>query len=228
MNQKRTAKELIKRYLFFIFSLFILGLGIACAKRANWGISPVTSFPNVLSLVPATSFFTVGQWLFLWNSLFTVGQIVILRKKFQWIQLLQIPLSLTLGWFTDLWVNLLSRLPLEAITNGVAFYGVKLLLIFISVFLLAMAVCCSVTANVVMNSGEAFVKAIADTWGFKLGNVKTVFDLSCVTVAVVASLILLHTIAGVGIGTVICATCTGFVVRWLMPYVKPMDQFLSR
>jgi uncharacterized membrane protein YczE len=58
--------------------------------------------------------------------------------------------------------------------------------------------------------------------------VKTVFDLSCVTVAVVASLILLHTIAGVGIGTVICATCTGFVVKWLMPFVKPMDKYLSR
>ncbi len=228
MKQKRTPIELVLRYLLFIFSLFVLGLGIASAKRADWGISPVTSFPNVLSLVPATDFLTVGQWLFLWNSLFTVGQIVILRKKFQWIQLLQIPLSLTLGWFTDLWVGLLGHLPLESIANQFATYGAKLLLIFFSVFLLALAVCLSVTANVVMNSGEAFVKAIADTWGFKLGTVKTVFDLSCVAIAVVASLLLLRGIVGVGIGTVVCAVCTGFVVKWLMPRIKPLDNLLSR
>ncbi|MBR4868802.1 MAG: YitT family protein [Clostridia bacterium] len=215
------------RYLVFIFSLFVLGLGIAVAKRADWGISPVTSFPNVLSLVPATDFLTVGQWLFLWNSLFTFGQILILRKNFQWIQLLQIPLSLTLGWFTDLWVGLLGKLPLESITNPIATYGLKVLLVLFSVFLLALAVCLSVTANVVMNSGEAFVKAIADTWHFKLGNVKTIFDLSCVTIAVVASLLILHHLVGVGIGTVICATCTGFVVKWLMPVIKPLDTLLS-
>ena len=228
MGQKRTLVEVLLRYIVFIFSLFVLGLGIAVAKRADWGISPVTSFPNVLSLVPATDFLTVGQWLFLWNSLFTVGQIVILRKKFQWIQLLQIPLALTLGWFTDLWVGLLGRLPLESIANQYVAYGIKLMLIFCSVFLLALAVCLSVTANVVMNSGEAFVKAISDTWGFKLGTVKTIFDLSCVTIAVAASLILLRTVAGVGVGTVICAVCTGFVVKWLMPLIKPLDKQLSR
>ncbi len=228
MKQKRTPLEIGLRYAVFVFSLFVLGLGIACAKRADWGISPVTSFPNVLSLVPATDFFTVGNWLFLWNSLFTVGQIIILRKNFQWIQILQIPLSLTLGWFTDLWVGLLGKLPLESIANLFATYGAKLLLVFISVFLLALAVCLSVTANVVMNSGEAFVKAISDTWGFKLGTVKTVFDLSCVTIAVAASLLILHRIVGVGVGTVICATCTGFMVKWLMPLIKPLDTLLSR
>ena len=227
MNQKRSAVEILLRYVVFIFSLFVLGLGIAVAKRADWGISPVTSFPNVLSLVPATDFLTVGQWLFLWNSLFTVAQIFILRKNFQWIQLLQIPLSLTLGWFTDLWVGLLSMLPLESITNPYATYAVKITLVLFSVFLLALAVCLSVTANVVMNSGEAFVKAIADTCGFKLGNVKTVFDLSCVTIAVIASFLLLHRLEGVGIGTVICATCTGFVVKWLMPLIRPLNKVLS-
>ena len=227
MKQKRSPLEIALRYLLFIFSLFILGLGIAVAKRAAWGISPVTSFPNVLSLAPATDFFSVGTWLFIWNTLFTFAQIAILRKKFQWIQLLQIPLSLTLGYFTDLWVKLTQYIPLESITNQYATYGAKLALIGVSVFLLAVSVCLSVTANVVMNSGDALVKAIADTWGFKLGNVKTAFDLFCVTVAVSTSLIMLHKLAGVGLGTVICAVCTGFVVKWLLPYIKPLDQLLS-
>ena len=228
MKQKRAPLEVFLRYLVFIFSLFVLGLAIAVANRAAWGISPVTSFPKVLSVIPATDFLTVGEWLFIWKSLFTVGQIVILRKNFQWIQLLQIPLSLTLGWFTDLWVGLLEKLPLESITNSYATYGAKVALILVSVFLLALAVCLSVTANVVMNSGEAFVKAISDTWHFKLGNVKMAFDLSCVTIATVTSLVILQRLEGIGIGTVICAVFTGFVVKWLLPMLKPLDRGLSR
>lgn len=227
MKPKRSAAEILLRYVIFIFSLFVLGLGIACAKRASWGISPVTSFPNVLSLVPATDFFTVGRWLFIWNSLFTLGQIVILRKNFQWIQLLQIPLSLTLGWFTDFWVGLMNLVPMESITNGVVNVAAKLGLIAVSVCLLALAICLSVTANVVMNSGEAFVKAISDTYGFKFSNVKILFDVFCVSTALIASLVLLHKIAGVGIGTVICAVFTGFAVKLIMPCVKPLDKLCS-
>ena len=41
----------------------------------------------------------------------------------------------------------------------------------------------SSVANVVMNSGEAFVKAVSDTVHKEFGSVKVVFDISCVIVA---------------------------------------------
>ena len=47
----------------------------------------------------------------------------------------------------------------------------------------------SSVANVVMNSGEAFVKAVSDTVHKEFGSVKVVFDISCVIVAVVLSLV---------------------------------------
>ena len=43
----------------------------------------------------------------------------------------------------------------------------------------------SSVADVVMNSGEAFVKAVSDTVHKEFGSVKVVFDISCVIVAVV-------------------------------------------
>lgn len=47
---------------------------------------------------------------------------------------------------------------------------------FSSVFL-AFGISLSVIANVVMNSGEAFVKAASDVSGLKFGNVKIGFDI---------------------------------------------------
>lgn len=44
----------------------------------------------------------MGSWLIIWNCVLIIGQIAVLRKKFQPIQLLQIPLSVLFGCFTDL------------------------------------------------------------------------------------------------------------------------------
>ena len=41
----------------------------------------------------------------------------------------------------------------------------------------------SSVADVVMNSGEAFVKSVSDTVHKEFGSVKVVFDISCVIVA---------------------------------------------
>lgn len=216
-------QELVKRYLLFLFSLFLLGLGIAFAKTANLGISPVSSVSNVLSMSPTFDFFTIGTWLFLWNTLLTIGQIIILRKNFQLIQLMQIPLSLCLGWFTDLGMWILSPLTPEQYS-----YPILLAMVFICVLLLALSVALGVTANVVLNAGEGFVKAVADTWHFKFGNVKVIFDVVNVALAAGLSLLLLGRIEGIREGTVICAVCTGFVVKFLAPKVKPIEKFLSR
>ena len=93
-------KELVKRYILFTLSLFFTAVGIAVTKKGELGVSPLSSFSNVLSYqFPGISF---GTWLFLWNMLLLVLQILILRKNFQMIQLLQIPLSVIFGVFTDI------------------------------------------------------------------------------------------------------------------------------
>ena len=90
-----TKKELTKRYLLFIISLFISALGVAITKHGELGVSPISSVANVLSYqFPVLS---MGSWLIVWNCVLIVGQILILRKKFELIQLLQVPLSFLFG-----------------------------------------------------------------------------------------------------------------------------------
>lgn len=84
------TKELVKRYGLFIVSLFFAALGVAVTKRGELGVSPISSMANVLSCKFA--FLSLGTWLILWNCALIVGQVILLRKEFQLIQLLQIPL----------------------------------------------------------------------------------------------------------------------------------------
>ena len=96
---KMSKKETAKRYVLFIISLFFSALGVAFTKHGELGVSPISSVANVLSCTKGG--FSLGVWLIIWNCILILGQILILRKKFQLIQLLQIPLSFLFGYFTD-------------------------------------------------------------------------------------------------------------------------------
>lgn len=98
--------EIAKRYVLFMISLFFSALGVAFTKHGELGVSPISSVANVMSY--KFDFFSLGTWLIIWNCFLIIGQIVILRKNFQLIQLLQIPLSFLFGWFTDLGMWIVS------------------------------------------------------------------------------------------------------------------------
>lgn len=205
-------KELVKRYVLFIIGLFFSGIGVAFTRHGELGVSPISSVANVMSY--KFDFFTMGTWLIVWNCVLIVGQILILRKDFKPYQLLQVPLSFLFGYFTDFGMWLVSFIPVNH-------YAVKLLMLFIGIAVLAFGIALSVIANVIMNSGEAIVKAISDKTGFEFGNVKVVFDVSCVVSSIILSLVFFNMkIIGTREGTIISALLTGFTVKFFTKLLK--------
>lgn len=215
-----SKKETAKRYVLFVISLFFSALGVAFTKHGELGVSPISSVANVMSY--KLDFFTLGIWLIIWNCVLILGQILILRKKFQPIQLLQIPLSFLFGYFTDFGLWLVGFIPADN-------YIVRLLMVVIGIVILGFGVSLSVSANVIMNSGEAFVKAISDTTNKNFGNVKIAFDVSCVVVALILSLLFFDfTIVGTREGTIISALCTGLAVKLFQKLTnEPVNRLVS-
>lgn len=212
--------EIAKRYILFIISLFFAALGVAFTKHGELGVSPISSVANVMSLkFPSVS---MGTWLIIWNCVLIVGQIAILRKSFQLIQLLQVPLSFLFGWFTDFGMWIVSFIPANS-------YPVRLIMVVAGVVILGFGISLSVIANVIMNSGEAFVKAVSDKCKKDFGNVKIAFDILCVVISIVLSLIFFDfKIVGAREGTVIAALLTGVVVKLFKGMLKdPLDRVLQ-
>lgn len=212
--------EIAKRYILFIISLFFSALGVAFTKHGELGVSPISSVANVMSY--QFSSFSLGTWLIIWNCILIIGQILILRKNFQLIQLLQVPLSFLFGWFTDLGMFMVSFIP----TNT---YPIRLAMVVIGIVVLGFGISLSVIANVIMNSGEAFVKAVSDMMNKDFGNIKIGFDVFCVIISLVLSLIFFHfTIVGTREGTIISALLTGVIVKFFSSKLKaPLNNVLS-
>ena len=211
--------ELIKRYILFVISLFFAALGVAFTKHGELGVSPISSVANVLS--DKFTFLSLGTWLVIWNCVLIVGQILLLRKNFQPIQLLQVPLSFLFGWFTDFGMWIMSFIPADT-------YPLRLVMVFVGIVVLGFGISLAVIANVIMNSGEAFVKAAADITKKDFGNVKIAFDILCVIIALILSLVFFNfTVVGIREGTVLSAVLTGIVVKFFNAVLqKPLDKIL--
>lgn len=216
-----SKKETAKRYILFIISLFFSALGVAFTKHGEVGVSPISSVANILSY--KFTALTLGSWLIVWNCALILGQIILLRKNFKLIQLLQVPLSFLFGYFTDFGMWCVNCIPTDI-------YPVKLLMVIIGIVILGFGIALAVIANVIMNSGEAFVKALSDIIRKDFGNVKIAFDISCVAASIVLSLIFFNfKIVGTREGTIISALMTGVVVKFFIRRLKrPVDKILQK
>ena len=215
-----SKKETAKRYILFIIGLFFAALGVAVTKRGELGVSPVSSVANILSCKYTE--LSLGMWLIIWNCILILGQILILRKEFKLVQLLQVPLSFLFGYFTDFGMWCVSFIPAEI-------YMVRLILVICGVVILGFGISLSVIADVILNSGEAFVKAISDKMKTSFGNTKIGFDVSCVVLSLILSLVFFQgKIVGTREGTIISALFTGVVVKFFLPVLKkPLDRLLK-
>ena len=149
----------LKRYILFLIGLFINSLGVSLVTKANLGTSPISSIPYVLSLnFPLT----LGNFIIIFSLLLIILQIIILRKNFKLENILQIPVSIVFGYFIDFTMYLLVWINPQN-------YFIKLIALLIGCIVLGFGVYIEVLADVVMLPGEAFVRAIVQTWNTNFG-----------------------------------------------------------
>lgn len=201
---KTPKGELIRRYIFFIVGLFVNSLGVACITKANLGTSPITSIPYVLSIGFQP---TIGQFTIFWSLVLIACQLILLRRQFRLVQLLQIPVSILFGSFIDFSMDvILAQLNPQS-------YPAKMISLLIGCIILGFGVFMEVAANVVMLPGEATANAVSCISGREFGTIKICVDVSMCIIAIVISLILLRNVQGVREGTIIAALLVGFISK---------------
>ena len=219
LGKEKISIRLVVRYLYTIIGIFFVGLGIAIAKQGDLGISPVSSVANVISI--QFPVLTIGTWVMLWNCVMLVIQILILRKDFKIIQLLQFPLSFLLGWFTDLNLLWVKHIPAD-------YYVVQILFVICSSLVLATGIIFMLVSNTVMNVGDALVNVISLKLNKNYGTVKIVFDVTIVTLSVILSFLFFGKLMGTREGTIITACLTGTNVKILSKFIKkPLTKIIE-
>ncbi len=207
------------RIFVYILGLLSIAFGVVLSVQSNLGVSPVNSFPYVVSLFTPIKF---GTAVFLSFLLYIALQICILRREYRIIDLSQIVFSTVFGYMVDILKPLLSWLVPGS-------YISQITMIFISVFFVSLGVCLYMNARLVNMPKEGLCQAVADKilvkWKFH--SVKVLLDVAGVALAVVLSLLFLGGIYGVREGTVISAIGVGALMPYIQKFIKePLQNIL--
>lgn len=208
----------VKRLIFLCLGLSIMAFGVAFSIKAALGTSPISSLPYVTSEIFGLS---VGTTTIIMNFIFVLIQIAILRKQYDWFQLLQFPAAILFGTMIDV-----SEIILQPIsyTN----YFQQWILCLIGIFLVAFGVSVEVMANLVTTAGEGIVLAVCKVAPIKFGNMKMTFDITLVCLSIILSFTFLRGLHGVREGTIAAAILVGQITKQTNKLTKKIDQAVLR
>lgn len=209
----RSVAEYIKRYIFLVVGLAIMSFGVAFSINAELGTSPVSSIPYVTSEISGLS---VGTTTIIVNTIIVLLQIVVLRRRFKLIRLLQIPVCVVFGLLIDV-----AGMCIEAVVPDN--YFMQWLLCVCGIVLVAVGVAFEMSAGVLTLAGEGLVQALCTVLPkVKFGYMKVMVDVSFVIIAVALSFIFLHELQGVREGTVAAAIFVGLIAKFLNRFISPV------
>jgi len=196
--------NMVKRYLWFLAGILINSFGVAFITKAALGTSQISSVPYVLSL--KYTGFSFGAWTFVFNMLFILIQVILLKKDFKPVQYLQIAVNVIFSWFIDFSMGLLSFLNPSGLLT-------KLLCLLAGCAILAIGISIEVAPNVLVVPGEGVVKALTKVTGKRFGTTKVLFDVTLIVLATILSLAFFGRLNGIGLGTVVSALLIGRLVN---------------
>jgi uncharacterized membrane protein YczE len=209
-----------RRGLIYLIGLFLMAFGVSVSKVSDLGVSPVNSIPCVVSEISGIDMglCTTGVFIF-----FIFIQLLILRRDFKTVYLLQIICSMIFGMFVSI-TNQIAGIFLPACTN----YAMSILYIGISIILVALGILLYLEADILSLPGEGVMQAVSGKAGIPVSSSKMIFDWTVVIIAAALSLIFLEQLTGVREGTVISAFGVGICLKFLNKYcLKPVQVFLK-
>ena len=194
-------KNMKVRIPMYFVGLFIMTIGIALSVKSNLGVSPVSSIPYTMTCVWGIE---MGKATIMFHAALVLIQILILRKRFKPINLLQVVVGIVFGYFTTFCNYLATYLP--STDNMV----MRIVLMLVSTVFIAVGIFFYLPADLIPLAGEGVMQAVSDVTKIEFSKVKIGFDCSMVVISVITCLICIHSLGSVGVGTVIAAFLVGF------------------
>lgn len=159
-------------------------------------------------------------YFFMSGSLFVLIQIAILRRRYDWFQLLQFPAAILFGVMIDVSEYILQPVSLSN-------YGEEWLFCIIGIVLIALGISMEVMADLITTAGEGIVLAICQVSPFQFGNVKMTFDIILVLISVILSVLFIGKLTGVREGTLAAMIFVGQITKITNVLMNKIKTFLQ-
>lgn len=215
----------LRQNVCLLVSLFFLAFGVALCVRSDLGSSVISSAPYAFYLAGERGLspdWSLGMYTNLLNVMLVICQIIILRKQYRFIQLLQLLIGVVFGVLIDI------SMALTAIFISAELIP-RLILMLIGSSLMALGVAMEIRCASVTMPGEGVPAALSKVTGKSFADMKILTDIFLVLMAVVTSILFFGTWQWniVGPGTLFAMIYIGVAVKFISRHLKWFDRILS-
>ncbi len=193
-----------------------MAFGVTFSVKADIGVSPISCVPYIYSLGFPLS---IGEFTIVFNILFIFIQILILGKKYDIIQLVQLPAIIVFGYCIDITMVLLENLHP---TN----YLEQLILCLLACVILAFGIFLLIKTRLTYLPLEGLIIVISKTFKKDFGKLKISMDSLMVIIGVISSFVLLHELVGIREGSVIAALSIGALIKFYSLKLAIIEKWL--
>jgi len=203
--------DLKRRIPQYAIGLFVMALGIVLIKKAELGMSPISSIPSAISNITP---FTLGNMIIAFQLVCFV-LIIIVMKRVTVKTVLTIPLAVGFGYIIDLYMFLLpiGNLP----------FVLRCVVCFAGIFFTALGIDIIKGASLMLPAPDELLLRASEEWKKPFPIIKICGDILWVVIAFLIELILVHRISSVGIGTVASMILTGRIAGMLSRHMHFLE-----
>jgi len=202
-------KNRLYRELSWVMGMILNSCAIALLVKSQFGISTLSSLPLVLSdIIPRI---TLGTMTTLVQSILLVIVICITRQP-RISYLFSFAIAYIFGLMVDIAAGIFAPLAMS--------FPLRIVYFAVGWLLISMGGALFIFSGLPLMPNDCAIRDLSVFTGKSVKQVKTVFDVIFVGTAVTLSLLFLHRVEGVGIGTVIMVFFTGTLTQMFIDNIN--------
>lgn len=209
--QRSKTKQLATRWGVYLVGMFVLAAGLTLNTKTGLGASAIVSVAHTISLCTG---FTLGNITLVTYLLFIAAQFVLKGSKRNWLDLLQLVVSVV---FTRVLDFMKAVVTYQSGQNLVF----DLLLLALSIVLTGTGAAMVLSMDLIPNPADGIVNALSMRSGKEVGVCKSGFDIVNVAAAFLIGLAHGNPLLGIGVGTILSMLCIG-------RYISLFNKFFRR
>lgn len=204
-------KRLFPCEIALTVALLINSMNLCLLIKSSFGVSTLSSVPLVLSNIFTSM--SLGTWTTVIQTA-TVFLLILITRQPKIGYFFSFLVSIIFGYFVDAETWMMMKWPLLIQWKTCYF-----LVGFIGI---AFGASLFIKCRLPITPFDLFVRDLSRYSGKNIKLVKTTYDLICLTVTFTLSMIFLHKIVGIGIGTVLGVIFTGQITQF---FVKKLGTY---
>ncbi len=217
--KKFDTRKLPLRIVLYLLAQVINATGVVLTIKAGLGVALGSGIPVVINTINPN--ITIGTVSTIFFAVLVLLQIIILRKEFKPIDLLQFFLALLYGRLVDLMMSLLGWITVTS-------YPMRLLVLILSIVLQGIGIALYVTTRLIVMPPEGFCLSLGHlSEKIDLGKGRIILDTALLVITLALSLIFLKKIVAIREGSVILWLLTGHSINLFRKLIgRPLEKYL--